>query len=265
VIATGLASTLLLSVDTVLVALLGLLVVGLLRSHAEVLRRLDPEDRSDPGLPSQPSAFAVPAPPARPAPLASDIVGMTPAGDARSIALTGHHPSRPSTLIAFLSTGCTSCQGLWRELAVAGRSMPGDARLVVVAKDPDRESPGRLVELVPGDVAAVMSSAAWNDYDVPASPYFVLVDGATGEVRGEGTATEWTQVRSLVADAIADEMAASGMRGAAEPDSAPRSTRGIDRLRRADGELASAGIGPDHPSLYPAPTRTDHNGEAGER
>ena len=36
------------------------------------------------------------------------------------------------------------------------------------------------------------------------SPYFVMV-GADGEVRSEGAASSWEQVRSLLADAIADE------------------------------------------------------------
>ncbi len=36
------------------------------------------------------------------------------------------------------------------------------------------------------------------------SPYFVMV-GDDGEVRSEGAASSWEQVRSLLTDAIADE------------------------------------------------------------
>ena len=74
-------------------------------------------------------------------------------------------------------------------------------RLVVVTKDPSHESPARLRELAPPGVRVVMSSAAWVDYDVPASPYFVHVD-ARGELAGEGTAQRFDQVLSLLADAV---------------------------------------------------------------
>ena len=105
---------------------------------------------------------------------------------------------------------------------------------MVVTKDPSHESPVKLRELAPPAVRVVMSSAAWHDYDVPASPYFVHVDG-NGELAGEGTAQRFEQVISLLADAVADVAAASGP---------------ADRALRAERELRSAGIGPDHPSLY---------------
>jgi hypothetical protein len=54
---------------------------------------------------------------------------------------------------------------------------------------------------------------------------------------GEGSANGWTQISSLVRDAVEDLEVARG--GEAR-------TRDIDRV------LASAGIGPGHPSLYPA-------------
>ena len=49
-----------------------------------------------------------------------------------------------------------------------------------------------------------MSSAAWADYDVPVAPFFVLIDGASGEVIGEGAANEWGQVQSLLHTALDD-------------------------------------------------------------
>jgi hypothetical protein len=106
---------------------------------------------------------------------------------------------------------------------------------VVVTKGPAFESPSRLAELAPPGVPLVLSSAAWEAYEVKGSPYFIHVDGTRGEIRGEGTATEWDQVISLVRDAFAD---------VATGDSSP------ERLRRADRELGAAGIGPGHPSLY---------------
>ena len=48
-----------------------------------------------------------------------------------------------------------------------------------------------------------MSSAAWEAYHVQGSPYFIHV-GEDGRVAGEGTATAWDQVRSLLRDAAAD-------------------------------------------------------------
>jgi hypothetical protein len=77
-----------------------------------------------------------------------------------------------------------------------------------------------------------MSSQAWEDYRIPGAPYFVLVDGT---IRGEGVATSWAALSSLVGDAIED---AGGAGGTARAD-------------RVDRTLAGAGIGPDHPSLYP--------------
>ena len=78
-----------------------------------------------------------------------------------------------------------------------------------------------------------MSSQAWQDYAIPGAPYFVLVDGT---IRGEGAAGSWTALGSLVSDAIEDA----------------RSGGGQARVDDVDGKLAAAGIGAEHPSLYPA-------------
>jgi hypothetical protein len=76
-----------------------------------------------------------------------------------------------------------------------------------------------------------MSSTAWTDYNVPGSPYFVLVDGRIGRVRGEGTGATWEQVKNLLRQASDDA------------DDSSRETR-IDR------ELQAHGIEPGDPSLY---------------
>ncbi len=119
-----------------------------------------------------------------------------------------------STLLAFLSSGCLTCQTFWEGLASGTRRpLPGEARVVVVTKDPAFESPSRLRELAPPDVPVVMSSAAWEAYKISMSPYFVYIDGATGEVRSEGSASAWPQVASLLRDAMADyEMAVEALR-----------------------------------------------------
>ena len=229
------------SVETVLLVILVVLVAGLLRSHAEILRRLGP-----PGSPASPgsapdtsdaSGLGALRAPERPAGApAAPIVGMTP--DADAVALDLAAPGGP-TLLAFLSSGCSTCAAFWAGLEEA--RLPRGVRPVVVTRGADRERPARLRELAPRGVAVVMSSEAWADYAVPGSPYFVLVDGA---IRGEGVATTWPALGSLVADAIADKQ---------DPDAGPGSN-GTARALTVEQTLAAFGIGPEHPSLYPGGT-----------
>jgi hypothetical protein len=76
---------------------------------------------------------------------------------------------------------------------------------------------------------------------VQGSPYFIYVDGRSGQIVGEGTATAWPQVMSLILDAFTDvEMASKAARGSGSRD----------RSARVEEELRAAGIGPGHPSLY---------------
>ena len=208
--------------ETLLLVLLILLVAGLLRSHAEILRRLGPSDADESRLP-EPGARSGGRE-------GRDIAGTTLAGDALAIGLG---ESSPATLLAFLSSGCGVCESLWEKLQV-GRpaALPTGVRLVAVVKDPSAESTARLRSLAPADVPVVMSSAAWRDYAVPATPYFVYVEG--GQVQGEGSASGWEQILALLRDATEDR----------------RQTEGDgDDVERV---LASSGIGPGHPSLYPA-------------
>jgi hypothetical protein len=215
------------SVETVVLVLLVILVAGLLRSHAEILRRLGPGESGGPASAPR-RARATPAP---------AIAGTTIEGDAVTLDFAGG--AGPPTLLAFLSSGCSTCEGMWEGLGE--RRLPDGIQTVIVAHGAERERPARLRSLATGEVPVVMSSAAWEDYGVPGAPYFVLVDG---DIRGEGTATTWEGLASLVSDAIAD------VREAMQPD----------RARRVDGAFAAAGIGPDDPSLYPAGRSTGSNG-----
>ena len=181
---------------------------------------------------------------------AVDVAGTTLAGDAVKIAVAG---APGSTLLAFLSSGCLTCGAFWEALG-AGPEIPGGARLVIVTKDTRMESPSKLLELAPDGVPLVMSSEAWDRYEVAGSPYFVLVDGATGRIRGEGTATSWSQVASLLRDAITDAEIRAERAGRLASDAAAR-------LARADAELTSAGIGQGHPSLYAGANRTMDAGD----
>jgi hypothetical protein len=222
----------LVAVETLLLVLLTLLVAGLLRSHAEILRRLGSPDAGSGKVP-EPAARSrqLPEPAVRSGGRAGrDIGGATLAGDAVMIGLG---EGSPPTLLAFLSSGCAICERLWAQLR-AGRPerLDAEVRLVAVVKDRDAESPGRLRELAPAAVPVVMSSEAWSDYAVPATPYFVYLEG--GHVHGEGSASGWDQILSLLRDATADARPVSG---------------GLDDVERA---LAAAGIGPGHPTLYPS-------------
>jgi hypothetical protein len=201
--------TALVVVETIVVALLTVIVVALLRSHAEILRRLpEPDARPDAAdehaiaLHDTPTIPANLPPPRRRATEAHDIGGTTLEGEPVVVSMR----SGFDTVLAFLSTGCLTCRTFWDGLRPeARRPLPGDPRVVVVVKDPSVESPSKLRDLAPEDLDVVHSSAAWEDFDVAMSPYFCFVDGATGEVRSEGSAMTWEQVASLLRDALLDE------------------------------------------------------------
>ena len=217
----------------VVVVLQSLLVFGLLRSHAEILRRLHAVDGGE-----TTSAAAVPVElrtaPGVPRPgtgdgRAHDIAG---AGLRDDVVLVGVGGVAHRTLLAFLSANCLTCETFWQDFATPGVDLGlGSTRLVIVTHGPDFDSVSRIRELAPQAVPLVMSNDAWHDYAVPGSPYFVLVDGVTRRVIGEGTGARWDQVRGLLDQSLAD---------ASDPSTEAR----IDR------ELLAAGIGPDDPSLY---------------
>jgi hypothetical protein len=239
----------------VVVALLAVLVAGLLRSHAEILRSLhglgvDLDPDSAEGA-ARPAGITVPRPEARAeARRGADVSGVTPTGDALLVAVVG---SEQSTLLAFLTSGCTTCADFWTAFSSAsGLRVPGDARLVVVTKGAEAESPGRLRKFTPRDVPVVMSSEAWEAYDVPVAPYFAFVDGPSGEVVGEGAAATWDHLSGMMEQALVD----AGMDpSASSPRRQRRQRRRLDgRAREAmvDENLRAAGIEPGDPSLYPS-------------
>lgn len=222
--------TALLIVEAVAIGLLAVLVVGLLRSHAEILRSLH-----DLGVRDESPSAEVPR--IRPRPRGgsdqpSDLAGQTPSGSTLHVGVTG---TQKRTLLAFMSTGCSACLTLWDGLRSEDAYVElANTRLVVVTKGPEAESQSKLVELAPPGVTVIQTTEAWESYGVPVTPYFVLVDGPTGSVVGEGSASSWSQVNSLIVQAADDRRAA---------------VQGEELL--ADTELRRAGIGPEHPSLYP--------------
>lgn len=247
---------------------LAVLVVGLLRSHADILRalhelgvgeaRLRGEDaasfqpgtgiRADQGVPEPGPGSAMGR--------LHDIDGALPEGGAARIGLVD---SSGTTLLAFLSSGCSTCLDFWRAFGTdAVRQVPGrDARVVVITRSPAEESPAEVAALAPEGVTTVMSSQAWDDYDVPVAPYFLLVDGRHGVV-GEGASSSWAQVVDLLGKAAAD----AGVGLDVEPALSRRDLfMGRDREQQANRELAAAGIQPGSSDLYapvhPEDDRTD--------
>jgi hypothetical protein len=168
-----------------------------------------------------------------------DVAGVDPLGDAIAVAVAG---APHSTLIAFLTSGCTTCAGFWSAFAQRDLHVPGGARLVVVTKGTDDESVSRLRSVAAPQITVVMSTEAWSDYRVPGSPYFIYVDGPTSRVIGEGAAGSWQQVAAFLEQSIAD----------ADLPAAPNER--IDRINR---DLLAAGITPGHSSLYPTPEREE--------
>jgi hypothetical protein len=232
------------------VALLGVLVVSLLRSHAEILRRLHEIDPaygghgdSRAGHDHGPTPVEMGVRPGVALPRehetpAHDVTGITPAGEEVGLALLG---GRSSTLLAFLSSGCLTCLDFWHAFA-GDVVLPDGVRLVVLTKGAEQESTSRVAELAPAGVTVVLSTKAWVDYEVPMAPYFILVDGPSGAVKGEGAASSWSQLVDLMGQALDDGPSRRGRR---------RPAGAAERESRIDRELAAAGIEPGDPSLHP--------------
>ena len=207
------------------VLLLSVLVAGLLRSHAEILKSLHelgagleldgtaPVPVTIEGV-QRPGAVSVP----------DSVTGETVDGEVLALSLLGQ-----DTLVAFLSSSCSTCQAFWTAFA-GDPPLPSGARLVVVTKGPDEESLPALAARHPKSAPLLLSTETWEAFGVPGSPYFAYVD-ATGRLVGEGSGASWTQVLDLLTQARATR--------AKGPD-------------RDDEVLQVAGIEPDHPSLWEA-------------
>lgn len=209
----------------VAVGLLALLVAGLLRSHAEILRSLHELGVDlDPGASGRGPALAAPTRAA--GATIADISGQDPNGAPQHLAVTG---VAHSTLLAFLSSTCLTCRDFWEAFGDTSLVVPNDARVIVVTRGVEAESPGAVRKLASPLVHTVMSTEAWHDYNVPGAPYFILVDGARGAVVGEGTSTTWERVQQLMGQAVLD----------------------TNERRTIDDDLRAAGIEPGDPSLYP--------------
>jgi hypothetical protein len=124
-------------------------------------------------------------------PEAGDVAGTDPDGAAVTVPVVGQPCSM---LLVFLTSTCTTCAGLWRAFASGPRGVPAEARLVVITKGDEAERRDRVRRVAPPDLTVVMSSAAWDDFDVGTAPWFVHVDGASGRIVAEGPAATWDDV-----------------------------------------------------------------------
>lgn len=237
-----------------IVIVLALLVAGLLRSHAVILRRLHeagvPElDGGGALLPlaSDDDEPATPrpndAPTGRAAP---DLTGTSADGDPMVVAVAGR---RHDTSLLFLSADCATCEPFWEAVGDgrAHRISTPEHRLVVVARGGESDLVATIAQR-PADVPVLLSSEAWQDYQVPGSPYIVHVDGPSGRIRGEGTSASWDQLvdlasrgRSETTERFESGRARRRNRHSGRDDRPPRDS---------DGELEAVGILPGDPSLY---------------
>ena len=221
----------------VVVVLLGLLVVGLLRSHADILRRLDALGAGVGDGHSHGNHITL----TRRTPTeVKDVrtTGITPDGEPLVTSLvTGEEP----TLLAFLSTTCSSCTPFWEGLDRPRMRFGGQPhRVLVVTLGESEESPSRAQTMSKPGVDVVMSSSAWSDFEVPGAPYFVLVEPATGRIVGEGSAMTYASLEEFLTDAGNDQRWDLEM-----------SERSDDEESRVDAELRKAGLVPGDPRLYP--------------
>jgi hypothetical protein len=181
--------------------------------------------------------------------IVADIEGIVPGGGQRAVVVAGA-PHR--TLVAFLSSGCGTCNEFWSVFGAPGSlGLPPDTRVVIVTKGPENESPALVEALAPDRVPTIMTDRAWDDYAVPGSPYFVMVDGPSATVVGEGSGTGWDQVVGLLASAAADAGWVAADASRAPGRSGAGRLGGREREARADDELRAAGVHPGHESLYP--------------
>lgn len=223
---------------SVVVFLLGLLVLGLLRSHADILRRLESVGAGMEGVGHDHGSSQITLT-RRDGPVVRDIrvTGLTPNGEPVVTSLaTGHDP----TLVAFLSTTCSSCTPFWEglessELYFGGRRH----RVLIVTLGEVEESPTRAQSMAKPGADVVMSSATWNEFGVPGAPYFVLLEPGTGTVVGEGSAMTFESLIEFLTDATNDQKWDMRL---TDPVA--------DEESRVDSELRSAGLLPGDPRLY---------------
>lgn len=237
--------TTLVLIETVILALLCVLVAGLLRAYGTVLRRLHQLDGGGTG-PREFDLLPMTANRVKEVEVtqfgpAHDVAGETLSGELVSARVVG---VEQDTLLLFLSSSCASCESFWTDLGRPGAiHLPAGTRLLVVAQSPADEQVELLQAMAPSGLDVILSSESWRDYEVPGSPHVVYVDGRSGRIRGEGTGQSLRQVAELLARSTGDVGFVTG---------APARKPSRDREQEAavDRELLANGILPGDPRLY---------------
>ena len=189
-------------IEAVVLAFLALLVAGLLRSHAEILRTFhDLGVGRDPGAAAGGRHHAGAGADARARAGGFRVDRDGHRGRRRRRATRRHRrrrtrrsPRCSRSSRAAASPATTSGR---RSPTRASSSRAGPASSIVTM-GAEAESESAIAKLAPPDVTVLMSSEAWDDYEVPGSPYFVFVEGESGRVVGQGTAPDWDQVVRLM-------------------------------------------------------------------
>jgi hypothetical protein len=119
---------------------------------------------------------------------APEVSGVDLDGRPVLLATEQHH------VLAFLTSGCTSCAWWWQQLGTAGPAvLPG---VVAVTPDPGSDAPVDIRPLAGDRLRVIMSSDAWESYGIKAGSSFVVVE--RGRVRAAGTASDWDGLVALV-------------------------------------------------------------------
>lgn len=102
-----------------------------------------------------------------------------------------------TTVLAFLTSGCSTCRPLWGPLAAGER--PAGAEVVVVTPDAGGEDRRQVSGLAGDGVAVVMSTQAWLAYAAAGAPWVAVV--RAGVVVAEGRPDGWAALERLVRSA----------------------------------------------------------------
>lgn len=169
--------------EGVAIALLGILVLGLLRNQGRILEILgEREPASDRQLTTTLRVgFGGPAP---------QVAGVTPGGEAAEVDVASG-----SVLLAFLTEGCRECARWWEVLGNGQGHLLGPL-LAVVTPSPATERAGALARVAPPGLPVIMSSEAWETYGVTMASTFVLVND--GRLVAAGRATTWDELAAIV-------------------------------------------------------------------
>ena len=130
---------------------------------------------------------------------ARDIHGSDPAGRPASLRVRAEGGAG-TILLLFMSSDCLGCAGIWHDLRTGEHAAKiATSRTVIVTRGPSSENCVRLAALSPPGAEIIMSSSAFQDYQIPAIPYFIHLAASSGTVVSEGVPASLECVASAMA------------------------------------------------------------------